>query len=202
MKYSKSDSEYFRNKKGGKLEENGKLSVQNFNRNTKSIKIEEVNSSNNKIKPIKIIVVKKSLLKLRRSDNYIFFGYNPETGIYEYVCYVNQDFSDSKSNSGSPITCEKRNDDGTIVKLNHEQFLNIDIRELSILLYNLLLIDNKNKNLIDKKFFMYLLDYGPFKKILDHEIHNKNHMDIVNKIKTMIGIINKNEDSLPKRKGR
>ena len=71
MKYSKSDSEYFRNKKGGGLEKNGKLSESNFSR-SESVELKEMNSSNNnssnnnttKIKPIKIMVKKNQKLKV------------------------------------------------------------------------------------------------------------------------------------------
>jgi len=236
MKYSKSDSEYFRNKKGGGLETNGKLSVENFNRNkinninkinkfnstvNNSVfnnKLIEINNSRNqktfelpemtssgkyKIKPIKIMVKKKSTVNslLGKDNHYIFFGYNPETGIYEYVCYVNQDFSDSKPNSGLPITCKQRKDDGTIVDLTHEQFLNINIRELSILIYNLLL----RRQLLDQTFFKYLLDFV-LPKILEKykSVNNKNLHDIVDKIKKFIDIPNNannaNNVKLPKRR--
>ena len=73
MKYSKSDSEYFRNKKGGGLETNGKLNAMNFSRNNKN-RLKEINIRENantlelpemntngkyKINPIKIMVKKK-----------------------------------------------------------------------------------------------------------------------------------------------
>ena len=118
---------------------------------------------------------------LSTNEHYIFFGLNRSTGIYEYVCYVNPKFS---SNGGSPIICEKRMDDGSIVKLTNDEFLNINIRELSILIYNLLLINQQNNKLLHQNFFQYLLDYV-FPKILEKSSHinNKNLNDIVGKIK-------------------
>jgi len=71
MKYSKSDSEYFRNKKGGGLETNGKLNSSNFSRETNKSKeffslknantheLPEMNTNGKyKINPIKIMVKK------------------------------------------------------------------------------------------------------------------------------------------------
>ena len=209
MKYSKSNSEYFRNKKGGGLETNGKLNAENFNSNTKPVELDEMNSSNNttKIKPIKIMVKKKSSFKklfgkFLSDEHYIFFGYNPKTGIYEYVCYVNQDFSQLNT-KGSPIICKKREDNGKIVELSHHDFLNIDARELSILFYHLLLIHEKNQKLINEDFFRYLFQFI-LPIILNTEIHNKNYMNIISKIKTMLDINNKNnnEEGLPRRTPR
>ena len=191
MKYSKSVSEYFRNKKGGGLETNGTLNATNFSRNNKN-RLKEINIRKNastlelpemntngkyKINPIKIMV-KKNLLSA--NEHYIFFGLNRSTGIYEYVCYVNPKFS----NGGSPIICKKRIDDGNIVELTNEQFLNINIRELSILIYNLLIKHQQNTKLLDTNFLQYLLDYV-FPKILEKSSHinNKNLNDIVGKIK-------------------
>jgi hypothetical protein len=206
MRYSKSYSEYFRNKKGGGLETNGTLNASNFNRNAKLVELEETNSSNNtsKIKPIKIMVKKKSKIKgffgkLFSDEHYIFFGYNPETRIYEYVCYVNPDFAGYKLNSGSPIIC-KQKDDERIVDLTHEQFLNINIKELSILIYNLLIIP-RNSLSLDQTFFRYLLDF-----VLPHilkkykSVNNENLHDIVGKIKEILGISNNsNNTTLPPR---
>ena len=163
--------------------------------------------SNNKtkIKPIKIMVKKKSFLKRFSSDeHYIFFGYDPDKDTYKYVCYVNQNFSESNPNSGSPITCEKRNDDGEIVKLTHAEFLDINIKELSILVYHLILRYKENPKFIDKKFHEYISMFI-LPKILEKSktVNNKNLSDIVNEIKKMIGIKNKNQNKnvneLPKR---
>ena len=62
--------------------------------------------------------------------------------------------------------------------------MNINIRELSILIYNLLLINQQNNKLLHQNFFQYLLDYV-FPKILEKSSHinNKNLNDIVGKIK-------------------
>ena len=62
MKYSKLGSEYFRNKKGGGLGTNGKLNAANFS--NQDVELNEINSSNNriKIKPIKIMVKKNQNL--------------------------------------------------------------------------------------------------------------------------------------------
>jgi hypothetical protein len=124
-----------------------------------------------------------------------FFGYNPETSIYKYVCYVNPDFSDFNPNSGSPIMC-KQKDDGTIVVLTHEQFLNINIRELSILIYNLLLRHQENNLSLDQIFFKYLLDFV-LPKILEKykSVNNKNLHDIVGKIKKILRIPNNTNNS-------
>jgi len=192
MKYSKSDSEYFRNKKGGGLETNGKLNAANFSRsknnrlkeinireNENTLELPEMNSSGKyKINPIKIMVKKKLF---GANEHYIFFGLNRETGIYEYVIYLNPDFSPS---GGSPIICKKRNDDGTIVEIKHEMFLDINIRELSILIYNLLLKHQQNNKLLHENFFIYLLDFvlplilKKYKKVNNENLHN-----IVGKIK-------------------
>lgn len=210
MKYSKSVSEYFRNKKGGSLETNGTLNAANFSnkensrglsrKTTKHAEFQEMNSFNIKIKPIKIMVKKKSgfksfFSKLFDDEQYIFFGLNPKTGIYEYVIYVNQDFS-QLSTTGSPIICKKRKDDGTIVELTHHQFLEIDVQELSILVYHLLLIRKKNKDFIDKEFFTYLSDFV-IPKIFSIEIHNNNYMYIVGEIKKILPKRNNNVNNDP-----
>lgn len=139
------------------------------------------------------MVKKKSFFKKFSSDeHYIFFGYNPENdNTYEYVCYVNQEFSDHNPNSGSPITCEQRQDNGRIVKLTHDEFLNINIKELSILVYHLALIYKENPNLIDKAFHRYISMFI-LPKIIEiyKSINNKNLSDIVDKIKLVIGIKN------------
>ena len=209
MKYSKSDSEYFRNKKGGGLEKNGKLNANNFSRNennsslngknTKPVELQEMNSFNNKIKikPIKIMVKKKLKVKslfgkLFDDEHYIFFGFNPETGTYEYVMYVNQDFSQLNT-TGSPIICKKREENGRIVELTHHQFLEIDVQELSILVYRLLLILKKNEDFLNEKFFTYLSQFV-IPIILDTEIHNTNYTYIVDKIKKFL-----RNPELPKR---
>ena len=194
MMYSKSVSEYFRNKKGGGLQTNGKLNAANFS--NQEVELNEINSSI-KIKPIKIMVKKKSkfndfrkklpnFLKFLKSkdEHYIFFGLNPRTGIYEYVCYVNQDFSQLNT-TGSPIICKKREENGRIVELTHHQFLEIDIQELSILVYNILLIRKKNKDFLNEEFFRYLLDFV-LPIILNTEIHNENYMYIVGEIRKIL----------------
>jgi len=223
MKYSKSDSEYFRNKKGGGLQTNGKLNAANFSRNKKNgelnknkfsiisnenidrklgeinprknkntFELPEMNSSGKyKIKPIKIMVKKKSgFNKLYDDEHYIFFGFDPETSIYEYVCYVNKDFGKFSMN-GSPIICKKREKNGTIVDISHHQFLDINIKELSILVYHLLLIDQKSNKLLDQIFFKYLLDFVLPKIINTYKtVNNDNLHDIVGKIKKIMDIPN------------
>ena len=156
-----------------------------------------MNSFNNKIKikPIKIMVKKKSKLKtflgkLFDDEHYIFFGFDPETSIYEYVCYVNKDFSGIRV-AGSPIICKKREKNGTIVDISHHQFLDINIKELSILVYHLLLIDQKSNKLLDQSFYRYLLDFV-LPKIIDtyKTVNNENLHDIVGKIKKIMDIPN------------
>lgn len=207
MKYSKSNYEYFRNKKGGGLETNGILNGRNFIRetnkskeffslkNTNAFELPEMNSSGKyKIKPIKIMVKKKleviktlNFLRLSDDEHYIFFGFDPKTGIYEYVWYVNPDFAGYKLNAGSPIICKKRKEDGTIVELRHEDFLNINIKELSFLFYQLILIYQKNEIKLNEIFRKYLEDY-----VLPHilkkykTVNNKILHDIVGKIKEII----------------
>jgi hypothetical protein len=143
------------------------------------------------------MVKKKSFFKKFSSDeHYIFFGYNPENDTYKYVCYVNQEFSDHNPNSGSPITCEQRQDNGRIVKLTHDEFLNINIKELSILVYHLALIYKENPNLIDKAFHRYISMFI-LPKIIEiyKSINNKNLSDIVDKIKLVIGIKNNKKNN-------
>ena len=216
MKYSKSDSEYFRNKKGGGLQTNGKLNAANFSnqenkrglnrRHTNPVELQEMNSSNNNnitIKPIKIMVKKKSgikklLGKFVSDEHYIFFGLNPITGIYEYVCYVNQDFG-QLSTTGSPIICKKRDENGRIVDITHHHFLEINVQELSILVYRLLLIREKNKDFLNEEFFTYLSQFV-IPIILNTEIHNKNYMYIVGTIKRILRIPNNtNNPEIPNR---
>ena len=211
MKYSKLGSEYFRNKKGGGLETNGKLNGRNFS--AQEVELNEINSSNssnNRIKPIKIMVKKKSgfkslFRKLFKShdEHYVFFGFNKKSGIYEYVMYVNPDFAGYKLNPGLPIICKKREGDGTIIDVTPENFLNINIRELSILIYNLLLRNQQNNILLDETFFKYLLDFV-FPKILEKSstVNNKNLNDIIDKIKNILKNQNNNANNnvkLPKR---
>jgi hypothetical protein len=196
MKYSKSDSEYFRNKKGGGLETNGKLNNSNFS--AQEVELNEIGSSTKiKIKPIKIMVKKKSKFNEFRKklpnflkskdEHYVFFGFNPQNDIYEYVMYVNPDFAGYKLNPGLPIICKKREDNGTIIDVTPEQFLNINIKELSILIYNLLLRNQQNNILLDQTFFKYLLDFV-FPKILEKSstVNNKNLDDIIVKIKNIL----------------
>ena len=208
MKYSKLGSEYFRNKKGGGLGTNGKLNAANFSNET--VELQEMNSSNKKINPIKIMVKKNSgftslFRKLFKShdEHYVFFGLNSDTGIYEYVMYVNPDFAGYKLNPGLPIICKKREGDGTIIDVTPENFLNINIRELSILIYNLLLRHQQNNILLDQTFFKYLLDFV-FPKILEKSstVNNKNLNDIIDKIKNILKNQNNNANNnvkLPKR---
>ena len=204
MKYSKLGSEYFRNKKGGGLETNGKLNGRNFS--AQEVELNEINSSNssnNRIKPIKIMVKKKSgftslFNKLFKShdEHYVFFGFNKKSGIYEYVMYVNPDFAGYKLNPGLPIICKKREGDGTIIDVTPEQFLNINIKELSILIYNLLLRHQQNNILLDETFFKYLLDFV-FPNILKKSstVNNKNLNDIIDKIKNILKKPNNNANN-------
>lgn len=184
MKYSKSESAYFRSSKkenpvkGGKLKEDGRLDTKNFNKNTinnppvpiqhfktkrKSnhnfeVELSEMNSSslNNSVKPIKIIRQK------RTNEPYIFFGYNDKTGKYRYVLHNKTGIFTSKY----PIKCNKLEDNGDIVELTHEQFLEIEIDQLIILFYHLLLIRKSNHKFMDK-LFNYLNDYV-IKRILQN----------------------------------
>lgn len=209
MKYSKLGSEYFRNKKGGGLETNGKLNKANFS--AQEVELNEIGSSNNRIKPIKIMVKKKSKFNEFRKklpnflkskdEHYVFFGFNPQNGIYEYVMYVNQDLGQLNT-TGSPIICKKREENRRIVELTHQQFLEIDVNELSILFYHLLLISKKNKDFINEKFFEYLFQFV-IPIILGAEVHNNNYKYIVGEIKKMLRFpnnANNNNLELPKRK--
>lgn len=209
MKYSKSNSEYFRNKKGGGLETNGKLNNSNFSAH--EVELNEIGSSNNKIKikPIKIMVKKKSKLKgffgkLFDDEHYIFFGFDPKKGIYKYVMCVNKKFSDSNSRSGAPITCMKRNDDGKIDTLTHKQFLDIDIKELSILFYHLLLIYKKNEIKLVRTFYDYFMEFVKDKIIEKNkdDVNNKNLNYIFNIIKQILNYNNNNNNNpeLPSRR--
>ena len=106
--------------------------------------------------------------------------------------YVNQDFSQLNT-TGSPIICKKREENGRIVELTHHQFLEIDVQELSILVYRLLLILKKNEDFLNEKFFTYLSQFV-IPIILDTEIHNTNYTYIVDKIKKFL-----RNPELPKR---
>ena len=98
--------------------------------------------------------------------------------------YVNPDFAGYKLNAGLPIICKKREDNGTIIDVTPEQFLNINIKELSILIYNLLLKHQQNDKLLHENFFIYLLQFvlpSILKKL--NSVNNKNLKDIIDKIK-------------------
>ena len=209
MKYSKSDSEYFRNKKGGGLETNGNLNAHNFSRNVsnrlkeinihknkKTFELPEMNSSGKyKINPIKIMVKKKLF---GANEHYIFFGLNRETNIYKYVIYLNPDFS-KISGVGTPIICKERKEDGTIYKLEHFEFLNINVKELSILVYHLLIINQENSKLLDKIFLEYLNQFV-LPIIISSDVHNNNYKYIVGEIKKMCHFPpNNNNSNLPPR---
>jgi hypothetical protein len=200
MKYSKSESAYFRSSKkenlvkGGKLKEDGRLDKNNFNKNTinnhpvpiqrfktkrKSnhnfeVKFSEMNPShlNNSVKPIKIILQKIT------KEPYIFFGYNNYTRKYRYVLHNKLEIFTSKYR----IKCNKLEDNGDIVELTHEQFLEIEIDQLIILFYHLLLIRKSNHKFMDK-LFNYLNDYV-IKRILQN--HRSNiYTKLVSKISNM-----------------
>ena len=191
MRYSKSDSEYFRNKKGGGLEKNGKLNKNNFtnknyvvpnqnisfeletmnniNKNNKQTSsIEKRNLRNNdSIKKIKIMRNKGFL---GFNEPYIFFGYNPETRKYKYVCYNTPTFA--LSIVSDPIICMKLHDN-KIVKLTHEEFTKIDIEELIVLCYEFLKIRQKNHGFMDT-LFRYLSMFV-FEKVINTKFHNSNN---------------------------
>jgi hypothetical protein len=216
MKYSKSDGAYFKNSKkvisikGGKLKENGKLDATDFfdrNGNNvvpkqrfKNIEFELQNMKSNYVskngnnvvqkqtfpdqnnmnlnnvskyeKPIKILIQKLT------KEPFIFFGYNPETKTYQYVCY---------NNMVGSINYNKLNGD-KIVKLNHEQFINIGIEDLIVLCYHLLKIRQKKRG-----FMSTLCDYlrmFVFEKVINTNFHNNSHnhkiyTDMVKEIKKM-----------------
>ena len=201
MKYSKSDSAYFRKSKkensikGGKLKENGILENSDFfgkngnnvvpkqkfkfgkNNNTEiKLQIMMPNSQN----PIKIMKQKIT------DEPYIFFGYNPVTETYHLVCYNN------KFSSINPIKCKKlvihKNGSSEIVKLSHTEFLNIGIEELIVLCYHFLKIRQKNHGFMNT-LYQYLSDFI-FKKVLGTRFSNSNnhrmYKDMVEEIGGMI----------------
>ena len=171
MKYSKSDSVYFRKSKkensikGGKLKEDGNLeNIDFFSKNRNNV-VQQKNGSfelknmkpNNVDTPIKIMIQKKT------QQPFIFFAYNPETKIYHLVCYINPNASKLHNNR---IICKKlvihENGSSKIVRLSHIDFLNIGTEELIVLCYNFLKIREKNHGFMNELFEylkMFVFDY-------------------------------------------
>ena len=205
MKYSKSDSVYFRKSKkensikGGKLKEDGNLENNDFfskNRNNvvpnQNFKVQQKNGSfelknmnpNNIDTPIKIMIQKNT------QQPFIFFAYNPETKTYHLVCYINPDASNLHNNL---IICKNlvihENGSSEIVRLSHIDFLNIGTEELIVLCYNFLKIREKNHGFMNELFEylkMFVFDYV----LLNTQNNNLNsdtsYHNMVKEIKEML----------------
>lgn len=216
MKYSKSDSAYFRKSKkensikGGKLREDGKLENSDFRgkngnnvvpkqkfraeqNNNMGVELQNMNPNphkvgrykpTNSVKPIKIMKQKYT------NQPYIFFGYNPETDTYHYVCYNNSKFNPAYIMN--PILYNKlvihKNGSSKIVELSHFDFLNIGIEELIVLCYHFLKIRQKNHGFMNT-LYEYLHDFI-FIKVLETWFQNLNnhrmYKDMVEEIGEMI----------------
>jgi len=184
MKYSKSDSAYFRKSKkensikGGKLRENGKLENSDFSgKNGNNV---GKYKQRNVVKPIKIMKQKIT------DEPFFFFAYNPETETYHLVCYNN-----SKAKHG--IEFKKlvihKNGSSEIVKLSHREFLDIDIEELIVLCYHFLKIRQKNHGFMNK-LYKYLSTFV-FEKVLGTRFppnsnNHKMHRNMVKEIEKMV----------------
>ena len=202
MKYSKSDSVYFRSrkkensKKGGNLERNGTLETNDFsdrnqeNRKNQEFELQEIRNrenqefklqENKKVKPIKIMIQKST------NNPYIFFGYNPDRRTYIYVFY------EDISNSPVLIKCHKlqfeENDNNSeLVELKYEDIIKIETEELIILFYQFLLIRKENPNYMNN-LFKYLCDVVLPKIEKFHFSNNnefKNYKILVEEIKKML----------------
>ena len=209
MKYSKSESAYFRKSKkensikGGKLRENGVLEKSDFSgkngnnvvpkqkfnvekNSNMGVELKNMNPTNvgrykptNSVKPIKIM--KQQLT----GEPFLFFGYNPQTDKYNLVCYNN--FS-----SINPIKCNKlvihANDSSEIVELSHAKFLIIPIEDLIVLCYHFLKIRQKNRGFMDT-LYKYLSDFV-FEKVFGTQFSNSNndkmYKDMVEEIGGMV----------------
>jgi hypothetical protein len=193
--------------KGGTLRRNGKLEdtdflgknrnnivpKQNFNVEQNSnmgVELQNMNPNNvgkykptNSHKPIKLMIQKGT------GKTFLFFGYNPETETYHYVCYNNPDASKLDNNL---IKCKKlvihENGSSKIVELFHMEFLNIDIKELIVLCYHFLKIRQKNHGFMNK-LYEYLRLFV-FEKVLETQFPNSNnhrmYKDMVEEIGKMV----------------
>jgi hypothetical protein len=211
MKYSKSESAYFRNSKkensikGGKLRENGKLENSDFSgKNENNVvpkqkfkvkknsnmgfELQNMNPNNvGKYKPTNSVKAIKIMKQQLTDEPFLFFGYNPKTEKYRYVC------KNRKFNTLNPIKCNKlvihENESSEIVELSHADFLNIGIEELIVLCYHFLKIRQKNHGFMDT-LYKYLSDFV-FQKVLGTQFppnsnNHKMHRDMVKEIKKMV----------------
>ena len=225
MKYSKSESAYFRNSKkvnsikGGKLKENGKLENSDFSgkngnnvvpkqkfkvkqNSNMGVELQNMNPNivgkykpTNSVKPIKIMIQQLT------DEPFLFFGYNPKTDKYNLVCYNN------KFNSINPIKCKKlvihKNGSSKIVKLSHTDFLDIGIEELIVLCYHFLKIRKQNHGFMDT-LYEYLSNFV-FEKVLGTQFqqnsnNHKMYRDMVKEIGKMV--MDKSSRMLNKRGGK
>ena len=170
MKYSKSESAYFRKSKkentikGGKLKENGKLENSDFinencfvmKRNNSSYEFKTMKQTNVDTPPIKIMIQKKT------NQPFLFFGYNPITCKYHLVCYINPTHSNLDNNL---IKCNKlvidENGLHKIVELSRREFLTIGTNELIVLCYNFLKLRVNNYEFMNELFeYLKLFVFG------------------------------------------
>ena len=183
MKYSKSESAYFRKSKkensikGGKLKKDGILENSDFSgkngnnvvpkkefimkQKNGSFELKNMNHTNvdtpiNSDNPIKIMVQKGT------GKIFIFFGYDSDTQTYRYVCYINPNASKLHNNL---IICKKlvihKNGSSEIADVPHMQFLKIDIEVLIVLYYNLLKIRDKHPEFMNELFeYLQMFVFG------------------------------------------
>jgi len=165
-----------------KVEQNSNMGVELQNMNPNPNKVGRYKPTNSH-KPIKI-------MKRRLTDEpFLFFGYNPETETYDYVCYNNPDASNLHNDR---IKCKKlvihKNYSSKIVELSHMEFLNIDIKELIVLCYHFLKIRQKNHGFMNR-LYEYLSTFV-FQKVLGTQFLNSNnhrmYKDMVEEIGKMV----------------
>ena len=194
--------------KGGTLRRNGKLEdtdflgkngnnivpKQNFNVEQNSnmgVELQNMNPNNvGKYKPTNSHKPIKRMIQKGTGKTFLFFGYNPETETYRYVCYINPNASNLHNNL---IKCKKleinENDDSRkIVELSHADFLKIGIEELIVLCYHFLKIRQKNHGFMNK-LYEYLRLFV-FEKVLETQFPNSNnhrmYKDMVEEIGKMV----------------
>jgi hypothetical protein len=208
MKYSKSESAYFRKSKkensikGGKLKKDGILENSDFlgkngnnvpkkefimKQNNGSFEFKNMNPNKvdtpiNSDNPIKIMVQKGT------GKIFIFFGYDSKTQTYRYVCYINPNASKLHN---IKIICEEmiqKNGSSKIVRLSHREFFGISIEELIVLFYNLLKIRKKHPEFMNE-LFEYLNTFVFHYQLFNNLNNSNNHImykDMVEEIGQML----------------
>ena len=186
---------------GGGIESNGKLDKNNFSQQIKiHRRTNRTNQRNNnmielttfinesrkdpKINIRNIPIPKIMRQKGLRNEPYIFFGYNPSTETYKYVCcndlrIFNHNNSIILTDNGQinyrkDIRCYKLEDTGKIIELRHNNIKNISLRTLSHLF---LFLFNKRKT---ETYFMSRLYLYLYNIIYDKIIVNNTFKNTIN----------------------